>query len=138
MTRQQRWSIEALSFIVKIKERGEAAKAEKEEFRATCQKLPILIKQSGLVQALAFLYSRQKDKDKNKDKDRDTESVERQLCGALAAVYEKDLTGRKLIEKAARAGVSEYLALSRDLIEISTWFRRFAQSELPPPEKKAS
>ena len=43
--------------------------------------------------------------------------------------------------QAQQAALAAYLVLSRDLIDISVWFRRFAQSELtkksgqdePPP-----
>jgi CRISPR type III-B/RAMP module-associated protein Cmr5 len=98
--------------------------ANEDKYRSLCMKAPMLIKQSGLVQALAFFRSREDD-------------VEARLfVDHLAAVYtagggQGAADGAALQRKAhGAATLGDYLALSRELVEISVWMRRFAQSEL--------
>ena len=84
-------------------------------------KLPALLKQSGTMQAIAFLLSRK-------------EPAAKQFASDLAAVYgttSADALRRNVLE----APLPQYLVLSRDLIDISVWFRRFAQSELADDDK---
>lgn len=117
MTRQQRWAKEALKRV------GAHKGSESEsKYRTLCMKMPALLKQSGVVQSLAFMRARSGDEG-------------RLFCDELAEVYglpkqEKPSTGEALQHKAQEAALAEYLVLSRELIEISVWFRRFAQSEL--------
>lgn len=82
--------------------------------------MPALLKQSGVVQSLAFLRARDGGEG-------------RTFCDELAEVYGLSMNeraGEALQKKAQEATLDQYLVLSRDLIEISVWFRRFAQSEL--------
>ena len=115
MTRQQRWAQGALSKV--SAQRNTTAEPR---YRTLCLKMPVLIQQSGLVQAIAFVRSREKDLGKG-------------FCRDLAVV-----AGRKddaaLQEEAQQAGLASYLTLSKTLIDVSIWFRRFAQSELKTPE----
>jgi hypothetical protein len=76
-----------------------------------------LIKQSGALQATAFLR--------------------RNATGFvddLASVCRDGLSGEALIRELSCASLPDYLALSRDLIDVAVWFRRFAQSELKAEE----
>ena len=116
MTRQQQWAKEALKRVENQKERATESK-----YRRLCMKLPSLLKQSGLVQSLAFMRAR--------------DEIGKQFCDELAQVYGvqkegEQSAGEVLQKRAQRAELNEYLVLSRDLIAVSVWFRRFAQAEL--------
>ncbi len=115
MTRQQRWSTEAHAHVVKVAKGGDTAK-----YNTWCRKMPSLIQTSGLIQALVFIESRGAEGKK--------------FCDDLARIYDPKLDRDKLRDKAQKAPLAEYLALSRDLINVSIWMRRFAQIELGDKE----
>lgn len=122
MTRQQRWAKLALERV-----RDHKGKGSESKYKTLCMKMPALLKQSGLVQSLAFMRSRSGQEGK-------------MFCDELAAVYGVQAEGQKsagevLQDRSQRAVLPEYLVLSRDLIDISVWFRRFAQSELADDDK---
>lgn len=117
MTRQQQWAKEALKRV-----ENQIERATESKYRTLCVKMPSLLKQSGLVQSLAFMRARSGDEGKA-------------FCNDLAEVYgiskkDEKSAGAVLQDRAQIAALPEYLILSRDLIEVSIWFRRFAQSEL--------
>jgi CRISPR/Cas system CMR-associated protein Cmr5 small subunit len=108
VTRHQAWSAAALKRI-------QARKAGEDpgRYRALCMKMPGLIKQAGLVQALVFMKSREK-------------PVGDAFIADLAEVFGK----KELIAEAQRQELAPYLAMTNDLSQIAIWFRRFAQIEL--------
>ncbi len=122
MTRQQRWAKLALERV-----RDHQGKDSESKYRTLCLKMPSLLKQSGLVQSLAFMRAR--------------DEIGKVFCDELAEVYEvqkkdKKSAGEVLQDQAQHAErLDQYLVLSRDLIDISVWFRRFAQSELADDDK---
>lgn len=116
MTRQQRWAKAAYAHV-----KAQAAGGGARDYRTLCLKMPVLL-QRGLVQALAFIRAR-------------SGEVGKAFCRDLAATYDERLAGGaadgELMKRAQEeSDLSGYLALTRDLIAVSTWFRRFAQSEL--------
>lgn len=117
MTRQQRWAQQAFERVSRFREHADRGK-----YRSLCMKMPALLKQSGLVQALTFIRAR-------------SGEVGKQFCNDLASAYGvgtgEETRGQVLQEQAQKAPLPAYLALSRDLIDVSVWFRRFAQIELP-------
>lgn len=128
MTRQQRWAKEALERVKRHKAKTKDEAAKESKYRTLCLKMPALLKQSGVVQSLAFMRARSGDDGKK-------------FCDELAEVYGVTPTQGKsasetLQEQAQSASLPAYLVLSRDLIEISVWFRRFAQSELNETEEE--
>ena len=115
MTRQQRWAKEACARVS-----ARVATQDVRDYRTLCMKMPVLIMQSGLVQAVAFVRSRG--------------TLGKAFSDDLAAVYgiTEPNPGQALMEKAQGANeLTTYLALTRDFIDVSAWLRRFAQSELP-------
>lgn len=118
MTRQQKWAKESFERVSRFKESSEE---DRDKYRTLCLKMPALLKQSGLVQALAFIRAR-------------SGEVGKRFCNDLASAYGvgtgEETRGQVLQEQAQKAPLPAYLALSRDLIDVSVWFRRFAQSEL--------
>lgn len=113
-TRQQRWSLSAHQAVRAF---AKDTKDKQKKLKTYCMKMPALIQRSGAVQALAFVVSRGDEG--------------REFTDALAGTYDAKLKGRQLLTKAQEADqLSHYLALSRDLLEIAAWYRRFAQIEL--------
>ncbi len=114
MTRQQQWATDALKRVT-----AAAGRKDEGEYRTLCMRLPALLQQSGVVQTLTFLHSR------------GTGSAD-QVLDDVARAYgvTADNPGIALQQAARKAGLAEYLALSRDLAEVATWLRRFTQSEL--------
>lgn len=116
-TRQQRWSLAAHKAVKSFRGDTDASK-----LKPLCMKAPALIQRSGAVQAVAFLQSRKHVGDKFTD--------------ALAGVLTPGEKGQNLLERAQNMDLPEYLALTRDLLEVAAWFRRFAQVELGDVEEE--
>ena len=109
-TRAQDWS----------KRSFEAVSAQKGDvtgkYRTACMRMPGLIHQSGLLQAVVFVLAR----------DEQGERYVTDVAGALTPGEDH----AALIARAQSAGLAEYLALTRDVLEVTQWLRRFAQIEL--------
>lgn len=111
MNRNQKWAGLALERVEAQKKKNHEA-----EYRTICLKGPALLKQAGVVQALAFWRSR-------------SGEASTLYLNHLAQIH-SGVTGAQLFEQARKADTSSYLVLSHDLIKIAEWLRRFAQSEL--------
>ncbi len=115
MTRQQQWASGALERVCA------RAGMDESSYRTLCLKMPVLIHQSGLAQAVAFMMSR--------------ETMGQQFCADLGSVYGvpgQALEPAKALRRTVFAAndLTTYMSLTRDLIEVTIWFRRFAHSEL--------
>ncbi len=117
MTRQQRWASQAFDHVTRQKQ--ERTEEHSRKYATACMKAPLLIKQSGLVQAIAFFRSRSDDGSQH-------------FCNHLSELYfNGPSTSERLFNAARTEGdLTAYMAMTHDVIEIATWFRRFAQSEL--------
>jgi CRISPR/Cas system CMR-associated protein Cmr5 small subunit len=114
MTRQQVWANAAFEAVLARKEKDGASK-----FATYCMRGPNLMRQSGLVQALAFLLARAPG-----------DRMAREYVDAVARALEPDSNARALLDRARKADLAEYLFLSRSAVGVALWLRRFAQSEL--------
>ena len=112
-TRAQRWSGCAFTLVSAV-----AKKPAEAKYKTSCMKMPSLIHQCGLLQALVFQVAR------------DDEGV--RYVNNLAHAYFNDQLAdhKKLIQFAQEQEVRDYMALTHDVGEIAHWFRRFAQIEL--------
>ena len=108
-TRSQVWAQKAYEKV------REAAKGEgRGEYRDMALKLPVLVRQAGLSQALAFVDARGKE-------------AHKALGNHLAQVLGyRDL--RELAEAAREAELLQYLRLTREVLAAAEWFKRFAQA----------
>ena len=118
-TRSQRWSKGALERVLAQKGRENESK-----YRTLCFKMPGLIQQAGLVQALVFMLGREKDDGKA-------------FVEHLAQVHGSKAC-KLLVTRAQEAALPEYLALTEELSQVSLWFRRFAQVELESEKEKST
>jgi CRISPR/Cas system CMR-associated protein Cmr5 small subunit len=117
MTRQQRWSKAALERVHAVATLGSAE--QKKGYNTLCHKMPALIQRSGLVQAVVFVQSRG--------------GAGVGFLNDLACVYGL-ADASELRSRSQDSGLEAYMALTRDLLDVSIWFRRFAQIELGDPE----
>lgn len=116
-THAQDWSKYAFERVSQRELHGNKGRDDA-KYRTSCYKMPGLIHQSGLVQALVFMCARDKTGQLYVD----------HLAQTLLQDSKKDY--KALVEKAQNAPLTEYLALTHDVAEITQWFRRFAQIEL--------
>jgi CRISPR-associated protein Cmr5 len=105
-TRDQKYAVDVYERVSKVKE------ADRKRYGAIAHKLPILIRTAGLVQALAFVDSRQK-----------------QLLNDLAGTIGKP-NSDTLLSRAREANLSEYMRLTQQVMAALLWYKRFAQSVL--------
>ncbi len=123
MTRQQKWAKEALKRVQAYQGPDE------KKYRTLCMRTPALIQQSGLVQALAFLRARDGEEGKR-------------FCSDLAAVYAPEQAAKgdpgERLQTLAQStdALLAYMTLTRDLIDVAIWMRRFAQAELKSDENE--
>lgn len=108
-TRSQEWAQKAYE-KVREADRGEGRK----EYRDMALKFPVLVRQAGLAQALAFVDSRGKE-------------AHRALGNDLAQVLGYENL-RALAEAARKAELLQYLRLTREVLGAAEWFKRFAQA----------
>ncbi len=96
---------------------GKEDKARK-EYGSMAHKLPVLVRQAGLVQALVFVATRGKGKDSQK------EFLEH-LAQTMGAGSFGDL-----LDQVRTAPLVEYMLLTRQTLWALEWYKRFAQSVL--------
>ncbi len=88
-----------------------------DEYGAMANKLPVLIRQAGLVQALAYVQARGKDGAKR-------------LLEDLAQTLNEGDSANDLLERSREANLLEYMHLTRQATIALNWYKRFAQSVL--------
>ncbi len=91
-------------------------KARAKEYGGMAHKLPVLIRQAGLVQALAYVSARGKDGAK-------------QLLEDLAHVLGCN-SAEVLLKESREAELLAYMDLTHRATIALTWYKRFAQSVL--------
>ncbi len=114
MTRQQEWAKHAHARVVRHRDQS-----DEKRYSTLCMKAPSLIRQAGLIQAVAFLRTR----------DAEGLAFVDDLATGLGLTG-----GQTLQDNAHRADLPQYMALSRNVSALAVWFRRFAQAELQQDE----
>ncbi|TFU14830.1 type III-B CRISPR module-associated protein Cmr5 [Thermus tengchongensis] len=110
-TRSQLWAQGAYE---RVKEAAQKGGTWAEDYQTMALKFPVLVRQAGLAQALAFVDSRGKE-------------AHKRFLDDLAQVLGRK-GGRELAEEALRAELLLYLRLTREVLQASEWFKRFAQA----------
>jgi len=111
MSRQQKWAESAYKDVMAVK-KGERDAVKQDKYRSHALKFPSLLLQSGLVQAVTFVDSR--------------DESGKLFIKNLAATIERP----GLLEEARTTGLAQYVRLAADVLAAASWYRRFAQSEL--------
>ncbi len=118
-TRDQKYAHAIYQQVEKIQAWPEK---KRNQYGGLAHKLPVLIRTSGLVQALAFIDTKAKDKAKDNQ-------AHRQILDDVAETLGK--TDRKqLLERAREAELTEYMLLTQQALAALLWYKRFAQSLL--------
>jgi CRISPR/Cas system CMR-associated protein Cmr5 small subunit len=113
-TRQQDRAVRSHDLVKAASE----ATATWDKYRTFCMKGPTLLQQSGLMQTSVFCSSR-------------SDEGARTWLEHVTAVMNPGIARDKLpnlAERARKAPLAEYLALSRDALDAATWLRRYAMA----------
>ncbi len=89
---------------------------DRKRYGSMAHKLPILVRQAGLVQALAFVQSRDK-------------VPTNQLLSDLAQTVDAG-SAANLLDRSRQANLPEYIYLTDQVMLALKWYKRFAQSVL--------
>lgn len=122
-TRNQKLAVDIFAKVSEFRGRftDEHDKVKKEHetkvklYGSLAHKLPVLIRQAGLAQALAFVDARGRDTQKD-------------LLTHLSLTVKKSEDG--LLTRSREANLGEYVQLTRETLAALTWYKRFAQSVL--------
>ncbi|MFZ1753940.1 MAG: type III-B CRISPR module-associated protein Cmr5 [Caldilineaceae bacterium] len=112
-TREQKYAESAYNQVHAIWAEGE--KYHK-QYGSLAHKLPILVRQAGLSQALAFAATRKPD-------------AQQKLLKHLAATVIDD-SFEELLNQSRQKPLLEYMRLSENVMLALTWYKRFVQSIL--------
>jgi CRISPR/Cas system CMR-associated protein Cmr5 small subunit len=104
------WASRAHKQIVAVKDDPTKAK----QMRTLAMNAPVLVRQAGAVQAVAFWRRTAEGKT---------------FSDSVAKVF-GTANGEALLKHLVESTEVQYVSASRQLVEATTWLRRFAQSEL--------
>ena len=121
MTREQNRA----NFVYKRIEKYKNDETLRKDYGSMAHRFPALLRNAGLVQALAFVKSRS-----NKAHKKfiyDLTSVLYELEGVQKSGEE---AFDEYFKQARKAELPQYMRLTREALAVSDWFKRFAQSVL--------
>lgn len=95
---------------------ADLSEPSRKKYGSMAHKLPVLIRTSGLVQALAFVDARR-------------ESPQHTLLDHIAQVAGFDKRS-ELLARSRTAELNEYMGLTQQVMGALLWYKRFAQSVL--------
>ncbi len=98
--------------------------ASRKKYATMVYKLPSLLQTAGLCQTLHFAAGR------SGGKDGDSRAVVEHLAGQLHRVNGVITNADSLLERARRAELAEYLALTDEAMACAAWYRRLVQGVL--------
>lgn len=111
MNRSQQMATRALERVQAVQA------AQRAEYKSLAMKAPVLVHQSGLVQALVFIQSRG--------------AVGVTLLNDLAQILTGNAgQGVAFTNEARNLELSAYLVRTHEVIQALTWLRRFVQIEM--------
>jgi len=113
-TLQQRYAQQVYQKVKWVEQNWSSQQGK--EYGTMALKLPVLVRQAGLVQALTFVAARGKDSQKRLLED---------LAGVLGFN-----SGDNLLQQAQQAQLEDYMYLTRQVLWALEWFKRFAQAIL--------
>jgi len=113
-TREQSYAAQA---YVQVYEMHDKDEDYRDAYGSMAHRLPVLVRQAGLVQALAFVEARGKDPHK-------------QLLEHLAEVVLDSGTKDDLLDRSRNDAMMAYMHLTENVLAALAWYKRFAQSIL--------
>lgn len=103
---------------------GEARRADAKKYASIVHKLPALLTSAGLCQALHFVESRKDEQRAHQKKLVD------HLANQLERIDPQITSAAKLLERARRAELADYLRLTEEAFACAAWYRRMVQAVL--------
>lgn len=116
-TLQQRYAAAVYACIQEVKRKYKEKQQKQKEYGSLAMRLPVLVRQAGLVQALTFVDARQRDEHRHR--------ILKDLATVLGFPSSEDL-----LKYAREGSLTEYIFLTQRVLWALEWFKRFAQAEL--------
>ena len=113
-TREQHYAAQTYNQVYEVFAQD---KPYRDAYGSMAHRLPVLVRQAGLVQALAFVEARGKDPHK-------------QLLEHLAEVVLDGGTKNDLLTRSRNDAMMAYMHLTENVLAALAWYKRFAQSIL--------
>ena len=114
-TLQQRYAAKVYNEVIWI--RDNFADDNRRAYGTMAHKLPVLVRQAGLMQAVAFVKARGKD-------------AQKRLLEDLVKVLGEFSSVDEFFQEVQSAPLTRYMYLTQRVLWALEWFKRFAQSEL--------
>jgi CRISPR-associated protein Cmr5 len=108
-TRSQRYAEKIYQQVADV------ATSQRPKYKAMAEKLPVLIRTAGLMQAVTFVASRGEDEHKL-------------LIDHLSCAIGIE-TRDALLERSRTASLTDYMRLTQDVLAALLWYKRFVQHE---------
>lgn len=121
-TRTQNYSRTAYRQILEL---NSISEPEKKRYGSLCHRVPIMILQNGLMQTIGFL----KGKATNENGRIDPTKAESLLIGHLALQLNFSNI-ESFFESLFNSNIVEYQIITRNILAMSIWYKRFAESLL--------
>lgn len=115
-TLQQEYAQEVYKRVESFGQRNAKDTPERKQYGAMAHKFPVLVRQAGLIQTLAFVNTRGKE-------------AHKVLLGDLAQVVAGQ-SHDEFVSQCREADLTTHMWLTRQTLSALEWFKRFAQSVL--------
>lgn len=115
-TLQQEYARKVYERVESFEQQYPPKSAKRTRYGSMAHKFPVLVRQAGLIQALAFVQTRGKDAHK---------ALLEDLAQVVAA---QDASA--FVKRCQEAGLTDYMWLTHQTFYALEWFKRFAQSVL--------
>lgn len=99
-----------------VEKRKDKTDKERKQYGSMAHKLPVLVRQAGLLQAMTFVHTRGK-------------PGHTALLGDLAQAVSGSSAGQ-FLEKCRTNELADYIWLTRKTLAALEWYKRFAESVL--------
>jgi len=99
------------------------------DYGRQCLRLPALIQQCGLCQAIAFYQSKAGRKDNDQEKEKGRVYFSR-LLSDLGEIARIDSDVDRFADKIRNASVPEYVWMTREVIACANWLKRYSEAVL--------
>lgn len=122
MTRQQRYLERALRHVEALQGEPESSDLPK-IYGGLCHSFPVLLRTNGLMQTLAFIYTKSGDTD-------DRKRAYRALLSHVAETLGQPADGTALLHHVHQMSNGQYIHATRALLSAWVYYKRFAESIL--------
>jgi len=106
----------------------------KDDYGRMCMRLPTLIHQCGLCQAIAFCQAKGGDEKKDPQKKEVTDNAKKEAIRRflldLSSVVAEASTIKEFADSVRTAPFTKYQWLTRETLACSKWFKRYAEAIL--------